>query len=127
MPFKPDQYSHGFGHKWFAEGKAINLIYLDLSKAFDSVNHRLILANLRGYGITLIVLVWVESFQVNVNGALYQTAEAIIGVSHSVIGPILFVLYANNLPDHHLQTASSMQMRSTSSPPVTAMIFSETP
>ncbi len=95
MPFKPDQYSRGFGHKWLDERRAVDLIYLDLSKAFDSVNHRLLLANLRGYGITLIVLTWVESFQVNVNGALYQTAEAIIVVPHSVIGLILFVSYVN--------------------------------
>ncbi len=92
MPFKADQYSRGFGHKCLDEGRAVDLIYLDLSKAFDSVNHRLLLANLRGYGTTLIVLIWVESFQVNV---LYQTAEAIIGVPHSAIGPILFVSYVN--------------------------------
>ncbi len=73
--------------------RSIDLIYLDLSKVVDSVNHRLLLANRSGNGITLIVLIWVESFQVNVNGALYQTAEAIIGVPHSVIGPILFVSY----------------------------------
>ncbi len=59
------------------------------------------------YGIAPTVIIWIESFlgqrtfQVNVNGALSQTAEAISGDSQgSVIGPILFVIKANDLLDH---------------------------
>ncbi len=90
--------------KWLAEGSAVDLIYLDFSKAFDPVNHRLLLHKLRGY---CIVISWVEcflsrrTFQVNVNGTLSQMAEAISGVPQfSVIGPILFVIYVNDLFDH---------------------------
>ncbi len=36
------------------EGSAVDLIYLDFSKAFDSANHRLLLDELRGYGIAPI-------------------------------------------------------------------------
>ncbi len=42
---------------WFDEGNAVNLIYLDFSNAFESVNHRLFLAQLREYGIAPIVKV----------------------------------------------------------------------
>ncbi len=92
--------------KWL-EGSAIDLIYLDLSNAFDSVTHRLRLDKLRGYGIAPIVINWVKlflsrrTFQVKANGTLSQMAEAISGVPHSsVIGPLLFVIYVNDLPDH---------------------------
>ncbi len=48
--------------KWLNEGIAVDLIYLDFSKAFDSVNHRLLLHKLRGYGIVPIVISWVKCF-----------------------------------------------------------------
>ncbi len=62
--------------KWLGEGSAN---YLDFSKAFDSVSHRLLLRKLRGYGIAPIVISWVEcflsrrTFQVNVNAVLLET------------------------------------------------------
>ncbi len=67
--------------KWLDEGSAVDLLYLDFTKAFVSVNHRL-LAKLRGYGIAPTVINWVHrtgSLQANVNGTLSQTAEAISG------------------------------------------------
>ncbi len=42
--------------KWFDERSAVDLIYIDSSKAFDSVNHRLLLVKLREYGIATIVI-----------------------------------------------------------------------
>ncbi len=59
--------------KWLDEVSAVDLTYLDFSKAIDSVDHRLLLDKLRGYGIAPIVISWIESFlnqrafQVNVN------------------------------------------------------------
>ncbi len=83
------------------------MIYLVLSKEFDSVNHLLLLDKLRGYGSAPIVINEIEcflgrqTFQVNVNGTVSQTVEVIRGVPHgSVIDPILFVLYVNDLPGH---------------------------
>ncbi len=49
--------------KWLDEGSAIDLMYLNFSKAFDSVNHQLLLDKLRGYGIAPIVKSWVECFR----------------------------------------------------------------
>ncbi len=92
--------------KWFSEETAVDLINLDFSKAFDLVNDRLLIAKLRGYGIAPIVICLAEcflsrrTFQVNANGTLSQTAEAISGAAQgSAPGPILFVIYATDLPD----------------------------
>ncbi len=85
--------------KWPDEVNVVDLIYLGFSKAFESVYHRLLLDKLRGYGIALIAISWVErflsrrTFEVNVNGTLSQMVEAISGVPQgSVIGPILFFI-----------------------------------
>ncbi len=48
--------------KWLDEGTAVDLVYLDFSQAFDSVNHRLLLDKLTGYGITPIIISRVECF-----------------------------------------------------------------
>ncbi len=59
---------------WLDEGSPVDLIYLDISKAFYSVNHRLLLDKLKGYGIGSIVISCIEcflsrrTFQVNANG-----------------------------------------------------------
>ncbi len=77
--------------KWLDEGSAVDMIYLDFSKAFDSVNHRLLLHKLREYGIAPIVISWVECFlsrrtlQENVNGTLSQMAEAISSVPKGLL------------------------------------------
>ncbi len=83
------------------------LTYLDLYKAFNSVNHWLLLAKLRGYCIFFIVINYVEcffsrrTFQVNANGNISQTVEAISHVPQgSDVSLIPFVIYAKDLPDH---------------------------
>ncbi len=93
--------------KWLDEGSAVDLIYLDFSKVFDSVNHRLLLHKLRGYGNAPIVISWVvcflsrRTFQVNVNGTLPQMDNAISGIPQGFArDPILFFIYVNDLPDH---------------------------
>ncbi len=120
--------------KWLDDGSVANLIYLDFSKAFDSVSHRLLLDKLRGYGNAPIAINWVEcflsrrTFQVNVNETLSQMPEAISGVPQgSVIGPIIFVINFNNLPDNlssdNLLYADDVTLIA----PVTAMTLSKAP
>ncbi len=117
--------------KWLDVGSVGRLIYLDFSSAFYSVNHRLLLDKLRGYGIAAIKISWVECFlsrrtvQVNVNGTLSQTAEAISDVPDGfVIGPILFFIYVNDMHDH-LSAILYADSSSNSSPPVATITFSK--
>ncbi len=80
------------------------------------------IAKLIGYDIAPIVISWVDcflsrrTFQVYVEVNLHQTADAISSVPQgSVLGPILFIIYLNDLPDNF--SASSTQMASNSLTP----------
>ncbi len=67
------------------EGHTVDLVYLDFAKAFDSVNHRFLLAKLKSSGIDGAVLNWFKSYlsnrsyQVQIDGALSEEAPCLSG------------------------------------------------
>ena len=87
-------------------------LFIDLRKAFDTVNHSILLNKLHHYGIRGITNDWFKSYlsdrqqYVSINGHNSSCSNLICGVPQgSVLGPLLFLIYINDLPN----TSSKLQ------------------
>ena len=83
-----------------------DVIYLDFAKAFDKVDHKILLSKLRNMGIQGKIYQWIESFLCNrqqhiiVDGEISESAEVKSGVPQgTVLGPVLFLLFINDITE----------------------------
>lgn len=82
------------------KGLIVGALFLDLKKAFDTVNH-ILMAEMSKYNISKWSLIWFDSYFKN-----YEQSVVIINIksfSHKIetviLGPILFSIYINDLPE----------------------------
>ena len=96
-------------NEWYAnmdQGNLNSVVFVDLSKAFDTVNHSILLKKRSHYGLHAETLKWFNSYlterrqQSLVNGYLSSAKTINCGVPQdSILGPLLFLIFINDLPN----------------------------
>ena len=96
-----------FIHTNLDSGLMVGLVSTDLSKAFDTLSHSLLLTKLQKLGFSTNAIDWIKSYlsnrtqQVSMNGLVSSTKTVEAGVPQgSILGPVLFIVFTSNFHEH---------------------------
>ena len=88
----------------FESGLPTGMILIDLQKAFDTINHEILINKMEFLGFSKDVILWLKSylsyrkFRVNLNKFFSESEQVLCGVPQgSFLGPLLFLLYVNDM------------------------------
>ena len=86
------------------KGQLTGMVVLDLQKAFDTVNHKILIGKLRSLGLDQIAIKWFSSYlgdreqKVEIGGIQSDPHNIVCGVPQgSILGPLLFLIYVNDM------------------------------
>ena len=78
------------------------VVFIDLTKAFDTIDHEIILRKMSYLGVDQAAIKWISSYlrRCNVSGKLSSARTFSCGVPQgSILGPFIFLIYINDLPN----------------------------